>query len=58
MPNRHIDVNIDTAISTLTELGTSQDLTARRAVASSVETANKPLDYPPSHFTNIKQYSS
>ena len=47
MPNGHIDVNIPKAISSATGMGISQDLTMRRAVASSPKTANKQLGYPP-----------
>ena len=47
MPKRHIDTNIRKAISPATGLSISQNTTARRTVASSLATANKPLDCPP-----------
>ena len=41
MPNGYFDANIPKTISLLTGVGISQDPTARRAVASSVEPDNK-----------------
>ena len=54
MPNGHIAVNIDKTISFATGMGITQDPVPRRAVVSSLKTANKRLDCPPPHFTNIK----
>ena len=47
MPNRHIDANINKAIALTTLVGLSQDRGAPRSFASSVETANRQLDRPP-----------
>ena len=44
--NGHIEINIDTAISLATELGTSQAGTAPRTGMSSLKHANKPLVVP------------
>ena len=57
MQKRHIDANIDKTIALATGLGVSGDLSARHAVASSCQTANKLLGSFP-HFTKIKLYSS
>ena len=51
MQNGHI--NINTTISAATELGVSQGIGVRRAVVSSLENIDKPLDTPP-HFTFVK----
>ena len=53
MPNGHIDVNINKTIFRATGVGLSEDLSKRRGVPSSPESANTKLDCPP-HFTNIK----
>ena len=53
MRKGHSDVNINTVISPAAGLGVSQDIAARRAVASSAERANKQLATPP-HFTRVK----
>ena len=47
MPQRHLDVNTPKTISRLTGVGTSQDLSTRRTVASSCQTANTSLERPP-----------
>ena len=47
MPNGHIDANIDKTIFPAIGVGISQDPVPRRAVASSLKTANKQLDSPP-----------
>lgn len=55
MRNKRIDVKIRKAISFLTGVvGISQNLSARRALASSLRSANKPLGNPPPHFTYNK----
>ena len=46
MPNDHIDVNIPKTIAPATGTDISQNITARRAVASPVEPDNKRLDPP------------
>lgn len=46
MPNEHIDINIPKAISLATGSNISQDRVARRAVASSVKTANRSVRLP------------
>lgn len=48
MRNKRIAANIKKAISFLTGVvGISQDPSTRRAVGSSLRSANKPLDSPP-----------
>ncbi len=47
MKKKHIYTNIHKAIFRLTGVGISQDLFARRAVASSCQSSNKSLGSPP-----------
>ena len=47
MQNGHTNININTTISAATELGVSQGIGARRAVVSSLENIDKPLDLTP-----------
>ena len=47
MPNAHINANLDKTMSPATGVDISQDLSARRAIASFLKTANKRLGCPP-----------
>ena len=50
MPNRHINANIHKTISPATGVDISQDITARRTLASSLQSANTKV-VPPSLYT-------